>query len=569
MQSVDLFCGASASERTAGNRFTEPPVATLDTQTPPVAALQSSAVPEESLPSAWIPDKNPWIIAVSVMIATFMVVLDSSVANVALPHIAGNLSASTDESTWVLTSYLVSNAIMLPATGWLAASFGRKRLLLTSISIFTVASLLCGVAVSMPMLIFARVLQGVGGGGMQPLAQAILLESFPPRQHGVAMAVYGVGVVVAPVVGPTLGGWITDSYSWRWIFYINLPVGMLAMMMINMFVEDPPYLRQRASGTIDYLGFSFMALWLGALQLVLDKGQEMDWFSTRWICWTALLSTVAFVCFITRELIIRQPIVRLRVLTNRNFLVGTVITAIYGVILYGITSMLPLFLQTLLGYPALDSGLAVSPRGIGSILAMVVAGAAVSYVDERILLACGFGLMGFSALMLSHLNLQIAMSSVVVANLLNGFASGLIFVPLTTMTMSRLPKDEIGNAAGIYNLMRNIGGSVGIAAITTTLVRGSQRHQAYLTQNITPGSSLVRSLLHGLHAKFLYGGADGFTAHRKALGMLYGMTQRQASLLAYMDNFRLLGVLAMICFPLPFFFAAVRRKNATSTGKAA
>jgi DHA2 family multidrug resistance protein len=525
-----------------------------------LAPVRAQAAPEPSLPADWKPDRNPWVIAASVMIATFMVVLDSSVANVALPHIAGNLSASTDESTWVLTSYLVSNAIMLPITGWLAASIGRKRLLMTSISIFTVASLLCGMAFTMPMLILARVLQGAGGGGMQPLAQAILLESFPPQRHGVAMAVYGIGVVVAPVVGPTLGGWITDSYSWRWIFYINLPVGLLALLMINTFVEDPPYLRNRASGTIDYLGFGFMALWLGALQLVLDKGQEVDWFSTRWICWTALLSTVAFLCFIARELNTGQPIVHLSILSNRNFLVGTIMVTLYSVVLYGITSMLPLFLQVLMGYPALQSGMAVSPRGIGSILSMVVAGVAVSYVDERILLACGFGLLGVSSLMLSHLNLEIAMSSVVVANLINGFAGGLIFVPLTTMAMGRLPRNEIGNAAGIYNLMRNIGGSVGIASMMTCLVRGAQKHQAYLSQNVTPGSSLVRALVHGLQTKLISGGTDAFTAHRKALGMIYGMTQRQASLLSYIDNFRLLGVLALICCPLPFFFVAVRKK---------
>jgi DHA2 family multidrug resistance protein len=410
------------------------------------------------------------------------------------------------------------------------------------------------------LLILARVLQGAGGGGMQPLAQAILLESFPPQRHGVAMAVYGIGVVVAPVVGPTLGGWITDSYSWRWIFYINLPVGLLALLMINTFVEDPPYLRNRASGTIDYLGFGFMALWLGALQLVLDKGQEVDWFSTRWICWTALLSTVAFLCFIARELNTGQPIVHLSILSNRNFLVGTIMVTLYSVVLYGITSMLPLFLQVLMGYPALQSGMAVSPRGIGSILSMVVAGVAVSYVDERILLACGFGLLGVSSLMLSHLNLEIAMSSVVVANLINGFAGGLIFVPLTTMAMGRLPRNEIGNAAGIYNLMRNIGGSVGIASMMTCLVRGAQKHQAYLSQNVTPGSSLVRALVHGLQTKLISGGTDAFTAHRKALGMIYGMTQRQASLLSYIDNFRLLGVLALICCPLPFFFVAVRKK---------
>src|SRR5579872_1730773 len=274
----------------------------------------------------WRPSANPWAIAVSVMTATFMVVLDSSVANVALPHIAGSLSASTDEATWVLTSYLVSNAIMLPATGWIARRIGRKRLLSLSIILFTGASMLCGMAINMPMLIVARILQGIGGGGMQPLAQSILLESFPPVEHGKAMAVYGTGIVVAPVIGPTLGGWITDSYSWRWIFYINLPVGILALFLAGMFIEDPPYIRRKLQGAIDYMGFAFMALWLGSLQLVLDKGQESDWFGAVWIRWTAFISIVAFFSFLIRELRSRDPIVQLHVLRNRNFVTGTLIT---------------------------------------------------------------------------------------------------------------------------------------------------------------------------------------------------------------------------------------------------
>lgn len=506
----------------------------------------------------WVPSADPWMIALSIMLATFMVVLDSSVANVALPHIAGNLSASTDEATWVLTSYLVSNAIMLPATSWITRRIGRKRLLMISIAVFTGASLLCGIAVSMPMLIFARILQGIGGGGMQPLSQSILLESFPPRQHGTAMAVYGVGIVVAPVIGPTLGGWITDSYSWRWIFYINLPVGLLALFMANVFIEDPPYLKRSLRGAIDYLGFGLMALWLGTLQLLLDKGQEADWFAANWIRWITVVSAVALVAFIMREFAVREPIVQLRVLGNRNFSVGTLITGLYGFVLYGVTAMLPLFLQTLLGYPALDSGLAVSPRGVGSMLSMIVAGTLVNYVDGRLLLACGFGILGSSTLMLSHLNLGISMSSVAVPNLINGFASGFIFVPLTTITMGRLRKEEIGNAAGIYNLMRNIGGSIGIASATTFLVRGSQSHQNYLAANITTGNSAAIETLQGLQAKLCMAGFDTYTARQKALGVLYSMVQQQASLLAYVDNFRLLGSLALLCIPIAMFFRRVR-----------
>ncbi|MGA3160011.1 MAG: DHA2 family efflux MFS transporter permease subunit [Terracidiphilus sp.] len=509
----------------------------------------------------WKPAGNPWIVAASVMLATFMVVLDSSVANVALPHIAGNLSATTDESTWVLTSYLVSNAIMLPASGWIARRIGRKRLLLISILIFTAASLLCGVAISMPMLIVARILQGIGGGGMQPLAQAILLESFPPRQHGTAMAVFGVGVIVAPIIGPTLGGWITDNYSWRWIFNINLPIGILALFMVNLFVEDPPYLRHKFKGAIDYLGFGLMVIWLGTLQLVLDKGQEDDWFATSWVRWAASVSTLALICFIVRELRDREPIVHLSIFADRNFAVGTLVTCLYGFIMYASTAMLPLFLQTMMGYSALQSGMSVSPRGLGAMVSMVTAGLLVRYVDARLLMAVGFTLLGYSTWLLGQINLTIGMGSVVVPNVMSGLAMGFVFVPLTTMTLSRLPKREMGNATGIYNLMRNIGGSIGIASVTTMLVRGAQAHQNYLAANAGVGNPVTGGFVSGMQARLFSQGVDMVTAHQKALGALYRSVQQQAALMAYMDNFRLMAVLALICTPLLPLFRKVMKHD--------
>ena len=521
----------------------------------------AAATPAVPAPAQWVPSANPWAIAAAVMTATFMVVLDSSVANVALPHIAGSLSASTDESTWVLTSYLVSNAIMLPATSWIARRMGRKRLLMVSILVFTGASMLCGAALSMPMLILARILQGLGGGGMQPLAQSILLESFPPSQHGKAMAVYGTGIVVAPVIGPTLGGWITDSYSWRWIFYINLPVGILALMLTAMFIEDPPYLRTKFSGAIDGLGFGCMALWLGTLQLVLDKGQEADWFSANWIRWTAGVSVVAFACFIFRELSAAEPVVQLHILLNRNFSVGTFVTGVYGFVLYGATALLPLFLQTLLGYSALDSGLAVSPRGLGSMASMVVAGAIADRVDGRWMLMFGFALFGGSMLWLARLNFTIGMGNIIIPNVLNGFAGGFVFVPLTTLAMGRIARHEMGNAAGIYNLVRNIGGSVGIATATTLLERRSQVHQSYLGASLSPTDPMLNGAVASLQGHLQAAGADPANAAMKALAAIYQNLIQQASLMAYVDAFRLMGYLSLICVPIILLFQRVRREH--------
>jgi DHA2 family multidrug resistance protein len=510
---------------------------------------------EDAARADWRPTVNPWMVATSVMLATFMVVLDSSIANVALPHIAGSLSASTDESTWVLTSYLVANGIMLPASGWLARRIGRKRLLTISIISFTLASMLCGMSMNMPMLIVARVLQGAGGGGMMPLAQAILLESFPHEKQGKGMAAFGLGVVVAPIIGPTLGGWITDSYSWHWIFYINLPVGLLALFMTNLNVEDPPYLRHAFRQAIDAVGFGLMAVWLGAMQLVLDKGQEADWFEASWIRWLTALSAAAFLGFVAREFITRDPIVQLRALHNRNFGIGTVITGLLGIVLYGITAFMPLFLQTVLGYSALDSGLAVSPRGLGSLVSMLMVGYLVNRIDPRILLALGFGGFGISSLELSRINLGISMSAVAWPNFLNGFCGGFIFVPLTILAMGRLRKEEMGNAASIYNLVRNVGGSIGIAALTTAIVRGTQKHQAYLGAHLTASSPVPMAMIHGLTAKFAMGGADAVTAHREALGAVYNSLQQQSAVLAYADNFRLMGYLSIACIPLALMLA--------------
>lgn len=511
----------------------------------------------------WRPSVNPWIVAASVMLATFMEVLDTSVANVALPHISGNLSATTDESTWVLTSYLVSNAIVLPATNWLARSFGRKRFLIVCIVIFTLASALCGAATSLSMLIFARVLQGAGGGALQPIAQSVLLESFPPEKRGQAMAVYGLGIVVAPIIGPTLGGWITDNYSWRWIFYINVPVGALAVFMANAFVEDPPYMRGQKPGRIDYVGFGLMAVGLAGLQLVLDKGQQEDWFASSFIVWMVIVSVGALAAFVIWELRSDEPIVNLRVLKNRNFAVGVVLISVMGVVLYGSIALLPLFLQTLMGYPATASGMAVSPRGFGSILSMIVVGRLVGRVDGRWLIMFGFAVLAYSTWMLAGLNLDIAMSNVVWPNIISGCAMGFIFVPLTTMAMGTLPNEQVGNASGVYNLMRNTGGSIGIAAVTTLLSRGAQAHQSAIASHLTPYDPAFQERLRQITAALgLRGGAGA--ASQQALASVYGVVLRQSMLMSFIDNFRLLAFLCLLCVPAALLFKKVRARGGPS-----
>lgn len=515
-------------------------------------------------PADWRPSHNPWLIALSVMLGTFMEVLDTSVANVALPHIGGSLSATPEEATWVLTSYLVSNAIILPTTAWLAAVFGRKRLLLTCIAIFTASSAICGAATSLGMLIVARVVQGIGGGALQPIAQAILLESFPPARRGVAMATFSMGIIVAPIMGPTLGGWITDQYTWRWVFYINLPIGLLALLLVLSFIEDPPYLERSRFRRMDYIGFGFMSLWLGAMQIMLDKGQEDDWFASPRIRTLAIVSVIAMVCFVVREILAEEPIVSFAVLRERNFAVGTVLITMLGVVLYGTTAMLPLFLQTLLGYSALDSGLAVSPRGFGALLAAFVVGRLIGLVDSRLLLGVGFGALAFSGWMFSHLTLDISRGNVVAANIINGAATGLIFVPLSTTALGLVPRERMGNATGIYNLMRNIGAGIGISLMTTFLARGAQAHQAALVTHVTPYDPAYQQWLHTAQSALAARG-NPFTASSQALGLLYAAVVRQATLLAFLDNFRLITLAALACLPLLLLFRRIRAR-APATG---
>ena len=491
------------------------------------------------------PKINPWIIAAAVVLPTFMEVLDSSIVSVALSNIAGSLSVSNSQATWVQTSYLISNAVVLPASAWFSEFFGRKRFFLASIAIFTLASFLCGFAQSLGVLVLARVLQGVGGGALVPLSQAILLEAFPKEKRGQATAAWGMAVVVAPVLGPLLGGWITEHYSWPWLFYINVPIGVGALWMIQQFVEDPGYLRDMKPGKIDAVGFGLLTLWLCTLQIVLDKGQDADWFGAVWIRWFSAISAGSLIALVIWELRIASPIMNLRVLKNRNFLFGTAMITVFGVVVYSPQTLLPLFLQNLLNYTALQSGLAQYPRGIGSLLVLPLVGYWSNKMDNRILIVAGTILCGVSCLMMGDINLEVAKSSFTLANLVQGAGISLMFVPLTTMAMGLLRNEEMGNASGIFNLMRNLGGSIGISAVTTIATRSAQAHQAYLVSHVTPYDTTYQSALQAGQTLLATRVGDA-QAQLMAPGTIYSALQQQSALFAYVDDFRWLALVSFV-----------------------
>ncbi|HXY11667.1 MAG TPA: DHA2 family efflux MFS transporter permease subunit [Terriglobales bacterium] len=511
---------------------------------------------------------NPWIVAFSVMLATFMEILDTTVVNVSIPHIAGNLASTIEEGTWVVTSYLVSNAIILPMSGWLANYLGRKRLLLSCVAGFTLTSLCCGSATSLSALIFFRVLQGLTGGGLQPLAQAILLETFPQRKHGQAMAAFGIGILLAPILGPTLGGWITDNYSWRWIFYLNLPVGVLSLLMTNRFIFDPPYIR-RAEGPVDRWGIGFLALGLGSLQVVLDTGERKDWFSSNYIRFFATLCIVGLVSLILRELRTSTPVVDLRALLNRSFSTGVFLISMLGFVLYASLVLLPIYLQTLLGYPAYNAGLALSPRGVGSLATTPLAGYLTSKTDPRRLLVFGLILGSLTMFDLSNLNLNAGYWNILWPQVFQGIALSFLFIPLMALSMAGIAKEKLGNATSIFNLMRNIGGSVGIAGMTTFLARRSQMHQNRLIENFTAGSLKTREMLAGLETWFHTHGADSVTASRRAWAVFYGTVQRHASMLSFVEAFWVMGVLFLVMLPFILLLRDVRPKPGTQAPPAA
>jgi DHA2 family multidrug resistance protein len=504
---------------------------------------------------------NPWVIAVTVTLATFMEVLDTSIANVALPHIAGNLSASADEATWVLTSYLVSNAIILPLSGWLSSIVGRKRFYMTCVVIFAASSFLCGFATSLGMLVVFRILQGVGGGGLQPSEQAILNDTFPISKRGMAFAVYGIAVVVAPTIGPWLGGWITDNYSWRWIFYINVPVGILSLILTYFLVSDPPYMKRvnlKEGFRIDYIGLGLISLGLGSMQIILDKGQREDWFASDLIRFFFVLMLIGVVAGILWELRAKDPVVDFRMLKNRNFAIATTAMFFLGFVLYSSTVLIPQLLQELLGYPAELAGLALSPGGAVIMVMMPVVGTLVSKVDTRWLICFGCCVSAFSLFVMAGWNLNLDYHHAVYGRMLQSFGLAFLFIPINVSAFAYVPREQTNMGTGIINLARNVGASVGIASVTTLLERRTQFHMAQLGEHANNYNGAYRDKIAALTAAFSSSGSSGPGAAARAQGMIYGMIQRQAAMLSFLDDFKLLGIIFFAIIPI--FFLLKRPK---------
>ena len=497
----------------------------------------------------WTPKVNPWVMIIPVMLAVFIYVLDGTIGNVALPHMAGSFSATRDESMWILTSYLIAAGIVIPAVDFFGKVFGRKNFFIISILMFTIASMLCGMAKNIEFMIFARVLQGFGGGGILPISQAVMIEAFPKEKRGLAMSVFGMGVILAPIIGPVLGGWITDNWTWPWIFYINVPFGCAAALLFNKLLEDPPYARKQKNVKIDAKGFFYLTIWLVTLQTVLDKGNNADWFNATWICWTFGVSVVACILFFHSQLTNKDSLIDLSVFKDRNFSAGTIISVVIQAVLYASLAILPQFLQSMLGYTAFLSGATMMPRGLGSMTAMLLTATLSNRVDNRILVAVGLTLLGLSTLDFGSLNLQISSMNIAIPNFVMGMGMGLSMVPIMNLSVDTLKNEQMTNATGIQNLLKNIGSAIGTSLVATMLTRFAQVHQYMLVGK-----------LHDLNPVFLErvqstaGALAAYTEQAVSQYMaqysMYGQLVKQSTLWAFIDSFRIFGVLCLAAIPL-------------------
>jgi DHA2 family multidrug resistance protein len=506
---------------------------------------------------------NKWLVSITVMLPTLIVILDSSVVNVSLDHIRGSLSAGIDESTWAITSYLASNAVVIPMTGWLSRLFGRKRYLISSISLFTFSSLMCGSSWNLQSLVFFRILQGIGGGALQPISQAILLETFPPHQHGMAMAIFGIGIMFGPIIGPLLGGWITDNWSWHWIFYINVPIGFISILMALFFIVDPPYM-ERLKMKIDYWGLLFLVIGVGCLQVVLDQGQREDWFSSGFINWLGYLSLSSLILFILVELFAENPIVNLRAFKNLSFSSGNIIMFFVFFNLFSSVVLLPIYLQTLMGYTSFLAGLVLGPGGIASMIAMPIAGKLITKIHPKAVLAFGIAVASSSLYLMSQFNLQADFNTIFWPRVVMGAGMGFLFIPLTTLTLSSIRKEAMGNATAIFNLLINLGGSFGVAIVTTLLTRRAQFHQVHLVEHLTPFDRNFQRALPQIAEMLQDRGFLPSSVNQGSLKLIYDQLLREASMLSFNDAFYILSIILILTIP---FVLLMKKEKTGASGR--
>lgn len=506
----------------------------------------------------WKPKINPWIMIIPVMLAVFIYVLDGTIGNVALPHMAGSFSATRDESMWILTSYLIAAGIVIPAVDFFSKLCGRKNFFIISILMFTIASMLCGMAKNIEFMIFARILQGFGGGGILPISQAIIIESFTKEQRGAAMSVFGMGVILAPIIGPVLGGWITDNWTWPWIFFINVPFGCIAALLSKKLIEDPPYAKRQHNVKIDGKGFFYLTIWLVTLQTVLDKGNNADWFNATWICWTFSVSVVACILFFHSQLTNKDSLVDLSVFKDRNFSAGTIIQVVIQAVLYASLAILPQFLQSMMGYTAFLSGATMMPRGFGSMLSMLITGTLSNKIDNRLFVMLGLALIGGSSLVFGSLNLQISNMNIAIPNFFMGMGMGLSMVPIMNLSVDTLKNEQMTNATGIQNLLKNIGSAIGTSLVATMLTRFAQVHQYMLVGKMSELNPVFIE-----RVQTTAGALSAYTEHSVAQYMAqysyYGQLVKQSTLWAFIDSFRIFGVLCLAVIPLLLLMKKIKK----------
>lgn len=507
-------------------------------------ATEANIIEEE-----WKPSISPWLLIVPTIFAAFMFVLDETIANVALSHMAGTFSVSKEESTWILTSYLVASGIMIPAVNWFCRVMGRKNFFILCVSVFTISSFVCGFANSMGMMLFARILQGLGGGGILPIAQAISLESFPPEKRGQSMAIFGFVVVIAPVIGPVMGGWITDNWNWPWIFFINVPLGFLTVFLAQKLLEDPPYARKQKNIKIDGLGFFLLTLWIVTLQIVLDKGNNADWFNSPFILRLSLISVLAALLFVGSQIHRNDTLVDLSVFKDKNFLIGTFVQVIQQGVMLASTAILPMFLQGMLGYDSFLSGLTLVPRGCGALLGLVFAGILSTKVDNRLLTGVGLVFMGIAGLMLGTLNMQIAYQNIALPNFMFGFGMSLAMIPIISLSVITLKNEQMTNASGLQNLVKVIGGAIGTSAVATLISRYSQIHQGYMVDFLNPLNPVYVEKLSAIKGMLMQYTSSNVAEHMAQYSM-YGDLLKQSTLWAFMEAFRVFGIACLIIIPL-------------------